>query len=1339
MDYGVSVTRPLEMINVDGTGNEVKSKNGIQSSGPGIWSSPYGNEEYTIGWVSALPIEMAAAKGMLDEEHGDPQTPPQEADHNTYLLGAMSGFKVVIACLPKDELGASSAAVVATDMLFTFPNIRVGLMVGIGAGIPHYDDNETRDIRLGDVVIGSDRGSSGVVVYDFGKRLPDGSFENIYALDRPPRTLRTALAKMEAEHQTRENKICQYINSMLDKYPYMRKKGFAYPGSSYDQLFWDNYRHTGGRSCAGCDPAQRIHREDRFDTSPEIHYGIVATGSAVVKHAPTRAQIKQRHGAICLEMEAAGLINNFPCIVIRGISDYANSHKNDQWHSYAAATAAACAKELLGFVQPTALDAERKAKDVLQILNKGNDHFSRRQEGTGQWLLDSDPFQQWLEQSKTTLFCQGIPGAGKTIMASIVVNYLGIKFKDDCHVAVAYIFCNFRRQNEQTSTDLLTSLLKQLACQTPTLPKCLKNLFGNHKNQQTRPTSDEIWTALHTIGSSYEKVFIVIDALDECQSRFLLAKLHLDSLQDKISYSDVKNALRNLPKGVDAYEKAYSEAKGRIQGQMGGFRNLAMRILSWIVCSKRPVKTSELQHAIAVQIDTRELDRDNITDVGLMTSVCAGLVTVDKSSSIVRLVHYTAQEYFEKQWTSWFPDANTDIAVTCITYLSFDTFGSGICKTDDDFEKRLLLYPLYDFAAVFWAHHVRSSRVDMEELIAKLLKDGSKSSAVCQAIMVSGSSRHPNYSQKVPNDITGLHIAAQVGLVILSGTSWKGGYRVNDKDSHGRTPLSWAAAEGHSEVVKLLLSYKDTEADLKDKDGRTPLGWASLGGHKETAELLLAQGDVDPMTKVLHGQTPLIWASRNGHYDIVELLLNAEVDPDTEDKFNRTPLWWALRNGHHNTARLLLEAGADLDLEESNGQTLISRALNSKHNEVVMMLQERGLHHPRRPGQTALSRAAETSSLARVLLLLRKGQDPDNKDSDGRTPLSWAAQSGNISIMKLLLEAGANPTLKDDCGRTPILWAVKHSQVGAVRHLLGYGADHMDIDGRTPLSWAAQFGDNCLVNVLLDHGANLELQDNTGMSPLSWAVKNDQMSVISPLLKRGSNPNSSDTEGRTSLFWAVLNRQEEAILLLLEQGANPNCKDESSQTPLSLAVRCEQEAAVVTLLKYGADPNMKDDNNASPLLWATTYSQQNLVRLLLANGADPDIPDIHGQTPFMRAVVTAQQEIAEALLQHGANPNTEVTAYGTTALHWAASRRDESLIRLLLEKGADPNCADAVYGQTPLLWGVEHGQNQVILLLLEKGADPNVTDINGQTPMSWAEYRGLEDLVKVMAEYGATC
>jgi hypothetical protein len=162
--------------------------------------SPYPNNDYTVGWICALPVEMAAAKGMIDEEHGDPQTPPQGADHNTYLLGRIKKFKVVVACLPKDEIGSSSAAAVAKDMIFTFPNIRVGLLVGIGAGIPDYESDDIQDVRLGDVVISSNKENGGVVLYDFGKKLADGSFKSIYWLDRPPRPLRTAISLLEAEH-----------------------------------------------------------------------------------------------------------------------------------------------------------------------------------------------------------------------------------------------------------------------------------------------------------------------------------------------------------------------------------------------------------------------------------------------------------------------------------------------------------------------------------------------------------------------------------------------------------------------------------------------------------------------------------------------------------------------------------------------------------------------------------------------------------------------------------------------------------------------------------------------------------------------------------------------------------------------------------------------------------------------------------------------------------------------------------------------------------------------------------------------------------------------------------
>ena len=199
---------------------------------------------------------------------------------------------------------------------------------------------------------------------------PAGSFKSMYALNRPPRPLCTAISLLEAEHQMRENRIPQYMNQMLKEYPYMKKRGFTHPGQSADQPFRADYHHISGRSCTKCDPAERIdrHPKNRPDTDPVIHYGVIATGSEVVKYAPTRDEIRQKHRAICLEMEAAGLMNNFPCVVIRGISDYADSHKNDQWQPYAAATAAACAKEFLEHVQPRALDGECTVK---YILNKG--------------------------------------------------------------------------------------------------------------------------------------------------------------------------------------------------------------------------------------------------------------------------------------------------------------------------------------------------------------------------------------------------------------------------------------------------------------------------------------------------------------------------------------------------------------------------------------------------------------------------------------------------------------------------------------------------------------------------------------------------------------------------------------------------------------------------------------------------------------------------------------------------------------------------------------------------------------------------------------------------------
>jgi len=161
--------------------------------------------------------------------------------------------------------------------------------------------------------------------------------------------------------------------------------------------------------------------------------------------------------------------------------------------------------------------------EELEILNwltpidygpQQSDFINRRREGTGQWLLDSDDFQRWLNQSKQTLFCQGMPGAGKTIMASIVINHLHTEYQNDVNIGTTYLYCNFRRQHEQRPADLLANLLKQLVQRRP---ECMKSLYDDHKDKQTRPSFNEISKILQSIIADYRRVFIIIDALDECQ------------------------------------------------------------------------------------------------------------------------------------------------------------------------------------------------------------------------------------------------------------------------------------------------------------------------------------------------------------------------------------------------------------------------------------------------------------------------------------------------------------------------------------------------------------------------------------------------------------------------------------------------------------------------------------------------------------------------------------------------------------------------------------------------------------------------------------------------------
>jgi hypothetical protein len=165
-------------------------------------------------------------------------------------------------------------------------------------------------------------------------------------------------------------------------------------------------------------------------------------------------------------------------------------------------------------------DEDIKILDWLTPVDYGpqqTDYIGRRQPGTGKWLLDSPEFQAWLETNNRTLFCPGIPGAGKTILTSIVVENLTTRFQSDKSIGIAYLYCNFRQQKMQKIVDLLASLLKQLAECQPSLPTSVKDLYNRHKTKRTRPSVDEISRSMQSMVAAYSRVFIIIDALDECQ------------------------------------------------------------------------------------------------------------------------------------------------------------------------------------------------------------------------------------------------------------------------------------------------------------------------------------------------------------------------------------------------------------------------------------------------------------------------------------------------------------------------------------------------------------------------------------------------------------------------------------------------------------------------------------------------------------------------------------------------------------------------------------------------------------------------------------------------------
>ncbi|KAF9882736.1 hypothetical protein FE257_005340 [Aspergillus nanangensis] len=261
---------------------------------------PFSHDDYTVAWFT-------------------PRC------HNVYTLGNIGSHNVVMVCLPSGVYGTISAATVVSHLKSTFLSLRFGLMVGIGGGVP----SGSADIRLGDIVVSKPAGTSGgVIQYDYGKTLRDGRFQHTGMLNKPPLVLLKAVAHLESDHMAGKSQLIRILANIQVPTTTALDQQFLRPTN--DWLFRSEYSHDESKfNCCTCDQNQLVIRLERTAEEPYTHYGLIASGDQVMKDARTRDSIAQGFNVLCFEMEAAGLMDELPSIVIRGICDYCDSHKNE--------------------------------------------------------------------------------------------------------------------------------------------------------------------------------------------------------------------------------------------------------------------------------------------------------------------------------------------------------------------------------------------------------------------------------------------------------------------------------------------------------------------------------------------------------------------------------------------------------------------------------------------------------------------------------------------------------------------------------------------------------------------------------------------------------------------------------------------------------------------------------------------------------------------------------------------------------------------------------------------------------------------------------------------------
>ncbi|KAF5488745.1 Ankyrin repeat domain-containing protein 50 [Colletotrichum fructicola] len=908
---------------------------------------------YTIGWIVALDNELTAALAMLDETHEQPEDFEQNnKDSNTYSWGQIGDHKIVIASLGAGSYGLVSAATTATCMATSLPHLQIGLMVGIGAGVPSFEN----DVRLGDVVVSQPRdGHSGVVQYDLGKMRENGHFQRVGALAPPPDVLLKVLNKLKAEQRLKGSKLPQILSQAIQKYPTLAKpKGkdpaFVYQGSENDRLFESTTLHISGerssrnlsggtkrrkigdsKSCAHCDAEGEIERENRPSEDPEIHYGTIASGNLVIKDGAFRDQMTRQLGSdvLCYEMEAAALMNNFPCLVIRGICDYADTHKNDRWQNYAAIVAAAYTRELLEAIEVNGVEKAERIREVMASVSRGVSRIESKTKDT-QKAVQSITDQKLLEEIVTWL---GAPNPSGNQRDAFEQRHIG------------------------TGKWLLES--------EEEVDKDIRRFIDT-------TTTVSGWNALRD-WTDYE------DVQDEIRDhltmnahgmfRWVTCQLYaLEPLLGTRDHDALRKTLKSLPATLD---ETYARI---IRNTPEALREKAQRVLYFLLYSEAPLLAEEASEITKMDVNAVIVNAEgghygNALQAAafqgyanIVSHLLKGGANVDAQGGQYKTALAAAVEASNEDVTkillNWDANVNNgqDILLTAVLNRKTSIVGLLIGKSANVSRE-----------AFKWACQIGNLTT-----IHLLLKNIQSTDTI-------------NYCSKR------LHDACKRGYYDVVQTLIRSKANVNARDWHGLSALYYAASHNHVKIVKLLLENGASFNQEDEEFEKDPFYASCTNRAMETMSILLMK-DPDP----LFFDEALESASYSADIEVLELLLKT-AKREQQNQTNPVVLAQAMYNailslheGCDTVLRLLLQHGADVD----------AIAGDAGKNTTMLCCAALWLQDDER----------KAKAMVVIEVLLEHHANVNKGHTFLGTPLNMAMRAKNYKVVNILLAKGAKWT-----------------------------------------------------------------------------------------------------------------------------------------------------------------------------------------------------------------------------------------------------------------------------------------------------------------------------------------